>query len=166
MADILTKSLGFLVGGFVLLLAVVSYYISSYEPPPQDFNDNGIIVLISISTYLMSAHTHTHTHTGNQDSKYRPVIIFHGIFSSSDYMEDLVALIENGLNGSEVYNIDGYDAEYSLLPMWRQVADIRKRMLPIMQQAKDGINLICFSQGESDLHCSVVSNNCVSLQGV
>ncbi len=81
-------------------------------------------------------------------------------------MDDLVALIENGLNGSEVYNIDGYDAEYSLLPMWRQVADIRERMLPIMQQAKDGVSLICFSQGESDLHCSGVSNNCVSLQGV
>ncbi len=68
MADILTKSLGFLVGGFVLLLAVVSYYISSYEPPPQDFNDNGIIVLISTSVYvpikyLMSAHTYTYTYT-------------------------------------------------------------------------------------------------------
>ncbi|XP_064383691.1 lysosomal thioesterase PPT2-A-like [Halichondria panicea] len=124
MADILTKSLGFLVGGLVLLLAVMSYYISSYQPPPQDFNGEL-----------------------NQDSKYRPVIIFHGIFSSSSYMEDLVALIHSDFNGTEVYNIDGYDAEYSLLPMWRQVNEIKGRMLPIMQNAKDGVNLICFSQG-------------------
>ncbi len=64
-------------------------------------------------------------------------------------MEDLVALIHSDFNGTEVYNIDGYDAEYSLLPMWRQVNEIKGRMLPIMQNAKDGVNLICFSQGES-----------------
>ncbi len=50
--------------------------------------------------------------------------------------------------GTEMYNIDGYDAEYSLLPMWRQVNEIKGRMLPIMQNAKYGVNLSCFSQGE------------------
>ena len=81
-------------------------------------------------------------------------------------MDDLVAHIKGAHNGTEVYNIDGYDDAESLTPMWEQVTNIKAKMLPIMQQAKDGINLICFSQGESDLHCSVVSNNCVSLQGV
>ncbi len=63
-------------------------------------------------------------------------------------MNDLVLLIEKGLKGIEVYNIDGYDEKYSILPMWRQVADIRERMLPIMRNATNGVNMICFSQGE------------------
>ncbi len=64
-------------------------------------------------------------------------------------MDDLVALVKGAHNGTEVHNIDGYDDLQSLTPMWEQVTNIKAKMLPIMQQAKDGINLICFSQGES-----------------
>ncbi|XP_064383693.1 lysosomal thioesterase PPT2-A-like [Halichondria panicea] len=78
---------------------------------------------------------------------YRPVIIFHGIFGTSAHMDDLVALIKGAHNGTEVHNIDGYDDLQSLTPMWEQVTNIKAEMLPIMQQAKDGVNLICFSQG-------------------
>ncbi len=63
-------------------------------------------------------------------------------------MKDLVKLIKDSHNGTEVYDIDGYDGADSLTPMWTQVANIKAKMLPIMQQAKDGVNMICFSQGE------------------
>ncbi len=79
---------------------------------------------------------------------YKPVIIFHGILASSASMDDLVKLIKESHNGTEVHDIDGYDGVMSLTPMWEQVANIKAKMLPIMQQAKDGVNMICFSQGE------------------
>ena len=64
-------------------------------------------------------------------------------------MADLVQLIEESHSGTKVYNIDGYNLKDSLLPMWEQVEGIKEKMLPIMQNATDGVNLICFSQGKS-----------------
>jgi len=46
-----------------------------------------------------------------------------------------------------VYNIDGFDDELSMLPMWDQVDYFKKKMLPIFQNSTDGVNMICFSQG-------------------
>lgn len=79
---------------------------------------------------------------------YRPVIIFHGIFSDAKNMEDLVSLIQSAEPGTPIYNIDGYDNEESLAPMWDQVESIRAKMVPIMSNLTDGGHLICFSQGE------------------
>jgi hypothetical protein len=76
------------------------------------------------------------------------VIIFHGIFSDAKNMEDLVNLIQSAEPGTPVYNIDGYDNEESLAPMWEQVESIRAKMVPIMSNLTDGGHLICFSQGE------------------
>ena len=63
-------------------------------------------------------------------------------------MDDLVQLIENSHTETEVYNIDGYNDEYSFWPMWKQVEGIKEKMLPIMQNATDGVHLICYSQGK------------------
>lgn len=79
---------------------------------------------------------------------YRPVIIFHGIFAGASNMDDLVQLIKNSHSGTDVYDINGFNKEFSILPMWEQVEGIRDKMLPIMKAAEDGVNLICFSQGE------------------
>lgn len=83
----------------------------------------------------------------NFTGAYRPVIIFHGIFSDAKNMEDLVSLIQNAEPGTQVYNIDGFDNMDSLKPMWEQVETIRAKMLPIMSNLTDGGHLICFSQG-------------------
>ena len=63
-------------------------------------------------------------------------------------MDDLVNLIKDSHTGTEVYDIDGYDGLQSLWPMWKQVDKIKEKMLPIMQNATDGVHLICFSQGK------------------
>ena len=63
-------------------------------------------------------------------------------------MDDLVQLIKTNHSGTDVHDIDGYDDADSLVPMWKQVEGIKKKMLPIMQNATDGVNLICFSQGK------------------
>ena len=63
-------------------------------------------------------------------------------------MGDLVQLIKNSHSGTDVHDIDGYDGPISVTPMWKQVAGIKAKMLPIMEKATDGVNLICYSQGE------------------
>lgn len=76
------------------------------------------------------------------------MIIFHGIFSDAKNMDDLVGLIQSSQPGTQVYNIDGFDNEESMAPMWDQVESIRAKMVPIMSKLTDGGHLICFSQGK------------------
>ena len=78
---------------------------------------------------------------------YRPVIMFHGIFSDAKNMDNLQDMIQTASPGTQVFNIDGFDDADSLKPMWEQVDSIRSKMVPIMTNATDGVHLICFSQG-------------------
>ena len=82
------------------------------------------------------------------------MIIFHGIFSNAENMNDLTKLIQKYNPGTDVHNIDGYDDLESVAPMWEQVASIRSKMLPIMTKATDGVHMICYSQGK-DLYVRV-----------
>ncbi len=59
--------------------------------------------------------------------------------------------IKDSLSGIEVYNIDGYNNARSLTQMWEQVANIKAKMLPIMKNASDGVNMICYSQGKYNI---------------
>ena len=81
---------------------------------------------------------------------YRPVIIFHGIFSDAANMDDLQGMIQAASPGTQIHNIDGYDNWDSMKPMWEQVNSIKSKMVPIMEQQSDGVHLICFSQGVFD----------------
>lgn len=63
-------------------------------------------------------------------------------------MGDLVSLILGANPGTPIYNIDGFDNEDSLEPMWKQVDVIKAKMVPIMANLTDGGHLICFSQGK------------------
>lgn len=49
--------------------------------------------------------------------------------------------------GTSVISIDIYDDMASLKPLWEQVDGFRKAIGPIMEKAKNGIHLICYSQG-------------------
>ena len=40
---------------------------------------------------------------------YRPVVVMHGILSSSDYMTDMVQFIQNTHPGTMVLNVDAYN---------------------------------------------------------
>ena len=62
-------------------------------------------------------------------------------------MTDLVSMVKTAHPGTQVYNIDGFDNLYSMEKMWDQVAKFKKKMLPIMMNSTDGVNMICFSQG-------------------
>ena len=78
---------------------------------------------------------------------YRPVIVMHGIFSSFRDMDTLVSRIANARPGINITNIKAYDDLESLDPMWKQVDGVYNIMKPVMDDAKDGVILICYSQG-------------------
>ncbi|KAM9469158.1 lysosomal thioesterase PPT2-A-like [Clarias gariepinus] len=78
---------------------------------------------------------------------YRPVIIVHGLFDGPRQFIKLASFINKTHPGTNVTTIDMYDDMASLKPLWQQVRGVQKSIGPIMENAKDGIHLICFSQG-------------------
>ena len=74
--------------------------------------------------------------------------MLHGIFSSASNMESLGDMIQSAHPGTQIYNIDGFDDEDSMMvDMMTQVDGFRKKMMPIFKNSTDGVNMICFSQG-------------------
>ncbi|XP_026790737.3 lysosomal thioesterase PPT2 [Pangasianodon hypophthalmus] len=78
---------------------------------------------------------------------YRPVIIVHGLFDGPRQFIQLASFINHTYPGINVTTVDMYDDIASLKPLWEQVNRFRKAVGHIMENAKDGIHLICFSQG-------------------
>ena len=59
--------------------------------------------------------------------------------------------------GTNVSVIDLFDRSSSLQPMWKQVEGFKAAINPIMQNAEDGVNFICYSQGGCLTVCVFVS---------
>ncbi|XP_046719111.1 lysosomal thioesterase PPT2-A-like isoform X2 [Silurus meridionalis] len=78
---------------------------------------------------------------------YRPVVIVHGLFDGPKQFINLTNFINKTHPGTSVTTIDLYDDMASLTPLWLQVSGFSKQIKSIMENAKDGIHLICFSQG-------------------
>ncbi|MED6292879.1 Lysosomal thioesterase PPT2-A [Characodon lateralis] len=78
---------------------------------------------------------------------YKPVIIVHGLFDSSEDFKTLKRFINESHPGTNVTVIDLFDRGASLEPMWKQVAGFKAAIYPIMQNAADGVHFICYSQG-------------------
>ncbi|KAL7858680.1 hypothetical protein AOLI_G00187820 [Acnodon oligacanthus] len=77
----------------------------------------------------------------------RPVIIVHGLFDSSADFTNLNRFINQSHPGTNVSVIDLFDRSASLQPLWKQVEGFKEAIYPIMQNAADGVHLICYSQG-------------------
>ncbi|XP_076862156.1 lysosomal thioesterase PPT2 [Brachyhypopomus gauderio] len=78
---------------------------------------------------------------------YKPVIVVHGLFDSSADFADLNRFINQTHPGTNVSVIDLFDHSASLEPLWKQVEGFKEAIYPIIQNAADGVNLICYSQG-------------------
>ncbi|CAF93932.1 unnamed protein product, partial [Tetraodon nigroviridis] len=78
---------------------------------------------------------------------YKPVIIVHGLFDSSEDFKNLKRFINQSHPGTNVTVIDLFDRSASLEPMWKQVEGFKAAIYPIMQNAEDGVHFICYSQG-------------------
>ncbi|XP_039530439.1 lysosomal thioesterase PPT2-A-like [Pimephales promelas] len=78
---------------------------------------------------------------------YKPVIIVHGLFDTSADFINLHRFINLSHPGTNVTVLDLFDRSASLQPLWKQVEGFAEAIYPIMQNAADGIHLICYSQG-------------------
>ncbi|XP_066525854.1 lysosomal thioesterase PPT2 [Hoplias malabaricus] len=78
---------------------------------------------------------------------HKPVIIVHGLFDSSADFTNLNKFINQSHPGTNVSVIDLFDRSASLEPLWKQVEGFKEAIYPIMQNAADGVHLICYSQG-------------------
>ena len=92
------------------------------------------------------------------------MIVLHGIFSDAANMNDLINMITTAHPGTPIYNIDGYDDARSMEGMWTQVDYFKKKMLPIFKNSSQGVNMICFSQGEGLLNWLLRSWKCSVIQ--
>lgn len=76
-----------------------------------------------------------------------PVILLHGVLAKADNMDELASMITSAHPGTQIYNIRGYGNLDSMEKMWTQVNGFRKKMLPIFENSTDGVNMLCYSQG-------------------
>ncbi|CAM4635745.1 unnamed protein product [Leuciscus chuanchicus] len=74
------------------------------------------------------------------------VIIVHGLFDTSADFINLHRFINLSHPGTNVTVLDLFDRSASLQPLWKQVEGFAEAIYPIMQNAADGIHLICYSQ--------------------
>nr|XP_056718720.1 lysosomal thioesterase PPT2 [Euleptes europaea] len=80
-------------------------------------------------------------------ASYKPVIVIHGLFDSPSDFGDLLDFINETHPGTNVTVVDLFDRTESLKPLWMQVEGFRQVIYPIMQNAVNGVHLICYSQG-------------------
>ncbi|EDO31718.1 predicted protein, partial [Nematostella vectensis] len=78
---------------------------------------------------------------------YKPVIVLHGILDKASDMKDLAGFIRSAHPGTNITIVDMFSELKSFEPLWRQVRGISPKLRPIMEQAKDGVHMIGFSQG-------------------
>ena len=80
---------------------------------------------------------------------FKPVIIVHGILDHASDMEDLASFITQAHPGTNITLISLFEEVDSFKPLWMQVSAMREKIRPVMQEAKDGVHIIGFSQGIS-----------------
>uniref|UniRef100_A0A8C3HDW2 Palmitoyl-protein thioesterase 2 n=1 Tax=Chrysemys picta bellii TaxID=8478 RepID=A0A8C3HDW2_CHRPI len=80
-------------------------------------------------------------------ASYKPVVVVHGLFDSPSVFSHLLHFINQTHPGTNVTVVDLFDHSQSLKPLWVQVEGFRQAISPIMQNAADGVHLICYSQG-------------------
>ena len=83
---------------------------------------------------------------------YRPVILMHGIFDGAEGMSTLAQRIQTAHPGTSILNVDLYDYGDSIIRMWEQVNGVEEKVTPFMKSAADGVNMVCYSQGNYNMH--------------
>ncbi|CAH3153500.1 unnamed protein product [Pocillopora meandrina] len=78
---------------------------------------------------------------------FKPVIIVHGILDHASDMKDLASFITQAHPGTNITLIKLFEELDSFKPMWMQVSAISEKVREVMQEAKEGVHIIGFSQG-------------------
>lgn len=80
---------------------------------------------------------------------FKPVIIVHGILDHASDMKDLASFITQAHPGTNITLIKLFEELDSFKPMWMQVLAISEKVREVMQEAKEGVHIIGFSQGNN-----------------
>lgn len=86
-------------------------------------------------------------HIRTAKTSYKPVVLIHGVMDNGKSLDDLKGMIQKAHPGTNVTSINLFSEGASLAPLWPQVQSFGEALKEIMAEAKDGIHLICFSQG-------------------
>ncbi|XP_065071843.1 lysosomal thioesterase PPT2-B-like [Rhopilema esculentum] len=78
---------------------------------------------------------------------YKPVILVHGVNADGGALSDLENYIKEASPGTNVTSLDIYDNLLSFVPLDKQLPYFIEKVRAIMEQAPDGVHLICHSQG-------------------
>eukprot|EP00794_Sanderia_malayensis_P005609 gene5609-6299_t len=80
-------------------------------------------------------------------TSYKPVILVHGVLSDGEAMHTLKSFIQEANPGTIVTSLDIYDHLSSFVPLNTQMPSFIAKVKAIMDAHKDGVHLICHSQG-------------------
>ena len=78
---------------------------------------------------------------------FKPVILVHGVNSDGKSLDDLKSYITKAHPGTNVTALELYDFLTSFVPLHAQLPVFINKVRPLMQEAPDGVILICHSQG-------------------
>lgn len=79
---------------------------------------------------------------------YRPVVLMHGILAGPSDMKDIMQFIDATHPGTPVLVVDAFnDMESLTTKMTVQVKGVWQKIQQFVDNATDGVNMICFSQG-------------------
>ncbi|XP_053381510.1 lysosomal thioesterase PPT2-A-like isoform X1 [Mercenaria mercenaria] len=86
-------------------------------------------------------------HQLHLSQSYKPVVFMHGVFSSGEKAKHIFQWINESHPGTDTFTVNMYENKKSITNLNKQVTKIGAWMIELMKKYKDGINLICFSQG-------------------
>ena len=78
---------------------------------------------------------------------YKPVILVHGVNADGGSLSDLKNYIKEASPDTNVTSLDIYDNLLSFVPLDHQLPHFIEKVRAIMEQAPNGVHLICHSQG-------------------
>lgn len=78
---------------------------------------------------------------------YRPVILMHGVLTGALDMKELEHRIQGAHPGTAVLNVDAYSYVESGTEMSIQVKGVHNDIKGFINNATDGVNMVCYSQG-------------------
>ena len=81
---------------------------------------------------------------------YKHVVLVHGLLSRASHLQKLETMIKEAHPGTNVTKIRLYPELEAFVPLSVQLKQYEIKIRDIMEQEKNGIHMICHSQGMHD----------------
>ena len=81
----------------------------------------------------------------------RPIVLVHGLFGSNSTWANTKKFILSDFADADITEVTVFEGIKSLENMWTQVNRTYKQIQPVLDKAPDGVTLICYSQGTTNI---------------